>query len=88
CPLSKKLDLDPERAAKLEALETQFKQDREAMQAAHQAKLAEILTPDELAKLAAAHGHHGGEGHHGAIGDEPKKCDEKDKKTAAKKSPI
>ena len=44
CPLSKKLDLDPERAAKLNALETKFKQDREAMQAEHHAKLAEILT--------------------------------------------
>jgi|GEM_PF-3961871 len=88
CPLSKKLDLDPERAAKLNALETKFKQDREAMQAEHHAKLAEILTPEELAKLEAAHSHHGHDGHHGAMGDEPKKCDEKDKKPAAKKSPL
>ncbi|HRH77104.1 MAG TPA: hypothetical protein PK129_07125 [Cellvibrionaceae bacterium] len=88
CPLSKKLDLDPERAAKLNALETKFKQDREAMQAEHHAKLAEILTPEELAKLEAAHSHHGHDGQHGAMGDEPKKCDEKDKKPAAKKSPL
>jgi hypothetical protein len=88
CPLSKKLDLDPERAAKLEALESKFKQDREAMHAEHHAKLAEILTPEELAKLEAAHGHHGGEGHHGVMAGEPKRCGDKDKKAAAKKSPI
>lgn len=88
CPLSKKLDLDPERAAKLEALESKFKQDRAAMHAEHHAKLAEILTPEELAKLEAAHGHRGGEGHHSAMGGEPKRCGDKDKKAADKKSPI
>ncbi len=88
CPLSKKLDLDPERAAKLEALETKFKQDRDAMHAEHQAKLAEILTAEELVKLEGAHGHRGGQNHHGAMGGEPKRCGDKDKKDAAKKSPI
>jgi hypothetical protein len=87
CPLSKKLNLDPDRAAKLEALQTKFQQEHETMKAAHQARLAEILTPEELAKLEAAH-HHGHGGHHGMMGDEPKKCDEHDKKTKEKKSPL
>lgn len=83
CPLSKKLNLDAERAAKVDALQKQFMADREAMKAEHQAKLAQILTPEEMAKLEAEHhGHHG----HGAKGDEPKKCDHK--KDTAKKSPI
>lgn len=86
CPLSKKLNLDPERAAKVEALQTQFKSEKETLKAAHHAKLAEILTPEELAKLEAQY-HHGHKGHKGA-GDAPKKCDESDKKSKEKKSPL
>ncbi|MEY4589149.1 MAG: hypothetical protein RL497_1225 [Pseudomonadota bacterium] len=88
CPLSKKLNLDADRAAKLDALQVKFKQDRDAMKAAHQAKLAEILTPEELMKLEAEHGHHGHDHKGGHHGDAPKKCDEHAKKDAAKKSPL
>lgn len=88
CPLSKKLNLDADRAAKLDALQKQFMQEREAMMAEHQAKLATILTPEELAKLEAEHEHMGHHGHPGAMGVEPKKCDGHNDRTAKKKSPI
>lgn len=88
CPLSKKLNLDADRAAKLDALQKQFMQEREAMMAEHQAKLASILTPEEMAKLEAEHGHHGRPGHRGMMGGEPKKCDGHEDKAAKKKSPI
>ncbi|HEY6530590.1 MAG TPA: hypothetical protein VIZ65_18025 [Cellvibrionaceae bacterium] len=87
CPLSKKLNLDPDRAAKLDALQSKFKKDHETMQADHHAKLAEILTPEELTKLEAQH-HHGHGGSHALVGDEPKKCDEHEKKFKEKKSPL
>ncbi len=70
-PLSQQLQLPPERAAKVDALQEAFKKDMKNNHAEHEAKLAEILTPEELAKFKALHknkhkGMHGGahgEGH-------------------------
>ncbi len=54
--LSSQLQLDPERKAKLEALEAEFQQEHQALKEAHKAKLANLLTAEELAKVESAYG--------------------------------
>jgi hypothetical protein len=77
CPMSKKLQLDPERSAKLEALEAEYSKEREALHVAHKARLAGVLTPEEMAQLEAYPGK-----------ERPKKCGAKDAKEPSNKSPF
>lgn len=81
CPLkhsiAQSLNIEGERATKLDALEAQFKEEMEAQHAAHKAKLAEILTPEELAKLETRH----------EKGEHFKKCPD-EKATPNNKSPL
>ena len=85
CPLhqtlSQRLALTGDHAAAVEAEETEFKAQMEALHRAHHAKLAAILTPEELAQLDAMH-------REGPWrGDGPKHCDGH-KGDAPPKSPL